>query len=117
MSEGPSEAELLIEFARAAAKAQEIERILSDTLVAYAVDKDTKDRSFEKIAEEIDGLSLGQLQKRYLTTLGKNAHDQGFQEMFRTINDERIFLMHKFFQSFPVEKLNGNEKAAIRLRK
>jgi hypothetical protein len=37
--------------------------------------------------------------------------------MFRTINDERIFLMHKFFQSFPVEKLNGNEKAAIRLKK
>jgi len=37
--------------------------------------------------------------------------------MFRSINDERIFLMHKFFQSFPVEKLNGNEKAAIRLKK
>jgi hypothetical protein len=80
-----------------------------------AVANDISDRSFEDIAKEIDKLPLGQLQKKYFEKVGKDIHDPGFKEMFETINRERIFLMHKFFQEFPVTKLNGNEGAKTRL--
>ena len=111
----PNESELLIEFARAASKAQEIERILRDSLIAFHVDKDTKKRSFEEIAKKIDRMPLGSLQEEYFKTVGKDMHDQGFKKMFYTLNDERIFLMHKFFLEFPVTILDGNEEAKIRL--
>jgi hypothetical protein len=34
----------------------------------------------------------------------------------RTDRRHRTFLMHKFFQVFPVTKLNGNEEALTRLK-
>lgn len=70
---------------------------MKDSLTAYDVDKDTQNRSFEEIARRIDKMPLGSLQKEYFKTIGKDMHDQGFKEMFYTVNDERIFLMHKFF--------------------
>jgi hypothetical protein len=101
MSEGPSESEILIEFARAAAKAQEIERILSDTLVAYAVDKDTKDRSFEKIAEEIDGLSLGQLQKDISRHSGKTNTIKASKKCSAVSTTREFFLCTNSSSHFP----------------
>jgi hypothetical protein len=50
----PDERTLLITFARAASKAQEIEALLKNTVLAADVANDTSDRSFEDIAKEID---------------------------------------------------------------
>jgi hypothetical protein len=36
--------------------------------------------------------------------------------LFEDINQQRIFLMHKFFQVFPVEKLDANKEAESKLR-
>jgi hypothetical protein len=55
----PDESELLIAFARAASKAQEIEALLRDSLIAAEVERDTRGRSFEDIAKKIDKLPLG----------------------------------------------------------
>ena len=53
-------------FARAASKAQEIEALLQETLIAAEVATDTENRSFEDIASEIERLPLGELKRRFL---------------------------------------------------
>lgn len=116
MSIEPNETAMLIAFARAASRAQEIEAILKDTVIGAEVSQDTRNRAFEAIANEIDKLPLGPLQKKYFEMVGKDIHDPGFKKMFKEINEHRKFLMHKFFQEFPITKLNGNEEAKIRLQ-
>jgi len=59
MSVRPDESELLIAFARAASKAQEVEALLRDTVIGVEVVNDTRNRSFEAIAKEIDKLPFG----------------------------------------------------------
>jgi len=107
---------LLIAFARAASKAQEIEKLLQDTVLGAEVANDTRNRSVDEIATKIDKLPLGRLQKKYFKTVGKDIHDQDFRKMFEKVNQQRIFLMHNFFKVFPVTKLNGNEEARIKLK-
>src|SRR5712692_3045616 len=112
----PKEAELLIAFGRAAAKAQEVEALLKDTLLIIEVAEDARSRSYQDIAKEVEKLTLGQLKQRYLdSVVGKRIDDPLFVQMWKDANEERIFLMHKFFQVFPVKALNGNEQAAKRL--
>jgi hypothetical protein len=77
---------------------------LKNTVLAAEVANDISDRSFEDIAKEIHKLPLGRLQKKYFEKVGKDLHDPGFKEMFETINRERIFLMRKFFQEFPITR-------------
>ena len=70
----------------------------------------------QTIADEIERLTLGQLKQRYLdSVLGKKIDDPQFAKMWKEINEERIFLMHKFFQIFPLASLVGNSEAAGRL--
>lgn len=52
MSDEPQQSALLTAFARAASKAQEIEALLQEMLIAAEVATDTENRSFEKIAAE-----------------------------------------------------------------
>jgi hypothetical protein len=82
----PNESALLIAFAHAASKAQ-----------------------------EIDKLPLGPLKKKYLKTIGKRIEDPNFEMMWKDTNEERNFLMHKFFRIFPVAGLAGNKVAANKL--
>jgi hypothetical protein len=122
MSIEPNETELLIAFARAASKAQEIEALFRDSLIAVEVAKDiaeedSGDRSFEDIAGKIDRLPLGVLKEKFFKVFGKDLSDSGAKETFDAVNDERIFLMHNFFQAFPMDRLNGNKDAAIRLER
>jgi hypothetical protein len=122
MSDGPDESALLIAFARAASKAQEIEALFRDSMIAVEVAmdigvEDTRGRSFEDIAKKIDRLPLGALKEKFFKAFEKDLFDSGVKEVFDAVNDERIFLMHNFFQTFPVEKLNGNKEAAIRLKR
>ncbi len=72
---------------------------------------------FAFIAKEIEKLPLGPLRDKYLKTIGKSIADSDplFPKMWKEINEERIFLMHKFFHVFPVSGLTGNEKAATKL--
>jgi hypothetical protein len=63
---------LLIAFARAASKAQEIEYLLQESVIGAEVVADTRHRSFEKIAKEIDKLPLGPLKKN----TSKRAYSQ-----------------------------------------
>jgi hypothetical protein len=100
MSDGPKESPVLIAFARAAAKAQEIEALLQEMLIAAEVATGTKNRSFENIAAEIEKLPLGELKKRFLKVV--NVADPAFAKMWKEINEERIFLMHNFFNAFPI---------------
>jgi hypothetical protein len=111
----PTETALLTAFARAASKAQEIEALFRDSLIVVEVHKNIRSRSFEDITREIDRLPLGELKKRFFKFFGR-AHS-GTKEMFDAVNADRIFLMHNFFQVFPIEKLNGNKDAAIRLER
>jgi hypothetical protein len=67
----PNESALLIAFAHAASKAQEIEGLLQDTVVGAEVVQDTRNRPFSEIAKEIDKLPLGPLKRKYLKTIGK----------------------------------------------
>jgi hypothetical protein len=113
---GSNEFALLIAFARAASKAQEIEALLQETLIGVEVVTDTSGRSFTDIAKEIEKLPLEELKRRYLETVGNHIPDPRFKEMWDEINKQRIFLMHKFFQVFPTAKLDGNEDATIRLK-
>jgi len=92
---------LLIAFARAASKAQEIEKLLQDTVLGAEVANDTRNRSIDEIATKIDKLPLGRLQKKYFKTVGKDIHDQDFRKMFEKVNQQRIFLMHNFSRFFP----------------
>jgi hypothetical protein len=97
---GPDESELLIAFARAASKAQEIEALLQEIDIAAEVATDTKNRSFEEIAAEIEKLPLGPLKEKFLKVA--QITDPLFPKMWKEINEERIFLMHKFFKVFPL---------------
>jgi hypothetical protein len=117
MSTEPDETALLIAFARAASKAQEIEALLQETVIGFEVLKDARNRSFTDIAKEIDQLTLGQLKRKYLETVGKHVADPEFEKMWNEINHERIFLMHKFFHVFPIAGLNGNKDAEQRLNR
>ena len=63
MSDGPQQSALLIALARAASKAQEIEALLQEMVIAAEVATDTKNRSFEEIAAKIEKLPLGPLKK------------------------------------------------------
>jgi hypothetical protein len=116
----PNETALLSTFARAASKAQEIEALFRDSLIAaeIAMDmalEDTRVRSFEDIARKIDRLPLGALKEKFFKVFAEELSNSGVKDVFDAVNDERIFLMHNFFQTFPVEKLDGNKEAAIRL--
>jgi hypothetical protein len=115
MSAEPDESALLIAFARAASKAQEIEHLLQETVLGAEVTEDTRNRSFEQIAKKIDKLPLGPLKQKYLETIGKDIRDPLFQMMWNEINEERIFLMHKFFRVFPIAQVGGPKEAANRL--
>ena len=63
MSIESSEEAMLTAFARAASKAQEIEGLLQEMLIAAEVATDTENRSFEEIAAKIEKLPLGPLRK------------------------------------------------------
>jgi hypothetical protein len=115
MSIESNEEAMLTAFARAASKAQEVEAILRDTIIGVEVVNDTRNRSFEAIAKEIDKLPLGELKRRYLETV--EIKDALFLQMWKEINENRIFLMHNFFHVFPVTALTGNKEAATRLAK
>jgi hypothetical protein len=115
MNNAAEESEFLVKFARAASKAQEIEALFRDSLIVVEVHKNIARRSFEDIAREIDRLPLGELKKRSFKFFARS--NSRVKEMFDAVNAERIFLMHNFFQVFPIEKLNGNKDAAIRLAK
>ena len=113
MSDEPEQSALLIAFARAASQAQEIEALLQEMLIAAEVATDTKNRSFEKIAAEIERLPLGELKKRFLNVAC--VPDPLFTEMWNKLNAERIFLMHKFFNAFPIANADSFPEAAQRL--
>jgi hypothetical protein len=120
MSIESNESTLLIAFARAASKSQAIETLLQETLISVEVAKDARDgsfRSFQEIAEKIEKLPLGQLKRRYLETVGKDITDPLFRKMWDEINEERIFLIHDFFDVFPITELAGNEEATKRLKR
>jgi hypothetical protein len=111
-----NESALLIAFARAAAQAQEIEALLQEMLIAAEVATDTKNRSFEKIAAEIETLPLGPLKEKFLKVV--QVDDPQFAKMWKEINEERIFLMHKFFNAFPItSNADRLAEAAQRLAK
>jgi hypothetical protein len=115
MNAEPDDA-LLSAFARAASQAQEIEALLQEMLIAAEVANDTKNRSFEDIAAKIEKLPLGVLKTRYLEVVRVN--DPQFTKMWNEINEERIFLMHKFFNAFPVtSNADRLTEAARRLAK
>jgi hypothetical protein len=93
MSDEPTESSVLISFARAASKAQEIEAILQEMLIAAEAAQGTKNfRSFENIAAEIETLPLGKLKARYLDVV--RVADPLFAKMWKEVNEERIFLLH-----------------------
>src|SRR6266540_7329783 len=91
---------LLIAFARAASQAQEIEALLQEMLIAAEIANDTTNRSFEDIAAKIEKLPLGVLKAMFLAVV--HVADPQFTKMWKEINEERIFLMHKFFKAFPM---------------
>src|SRR6266568_495304 len=103
MNAGPDESRVLIAFARAASQAQEIEALLQEMLIAAEVATDAENRSFENIAAEIERLPLGVLKKRFLDVA--RVPDPLFTEMWNKLNEERIFLMHKFFNAFPITSI------------
>src|SRR6266576_3848611 len=115
---GPNEAALLDAFARAASKAQGIEAILQDSVAGIEVVQDTRNRPFPDIEKKIDKLPLGPLLNRFIKTVAKDMnYSDVFERLWYDINQERIFLMHKFFRQFPIAKLEGNEEAARRLER
>ena len=110
----PNESALLIAFARTASKALEIEALLQEIDVAAEVVTDTKNRSFEEIAAEIEKLPLGPLKEKFLKVA--QITDPLFPKMWKEINEERIFLMHKFFKVFPLPlNADGLRQASQRI--
>src|SRR5213596_863072 len=83
IGEEPDESALLIAFAHAAAKAQEIERLLQETVIGAEVVADSRNRSFDEIAKEIDKLPLGPLKQKYLGIVGKQVDDPIFEKMWK----------------------------------
>jgi hypothetical protein len=112
MSALATESRLLVAFGRAAVKAQEIEVLLQETVIILEVTADTQNRSLEAISKRIEKLPLGPLKDKYLKSIGAGL-DPNFSKMWNEINQERIFLMHKFFQVFSLSA--DLEKAAERL--
>ena len=114
MNAGPDESQVLIAFARAASQAQEIEALLQEMMIAAEVAADTNNRSFEKIAAEIEKLPLSPLKEKFL----KVVHAAGplFTEMWNKLIPERIFLMHKFFTAFPIANADSFPEAEQRLK-
>ena len=114
MSIESNEEAMLTAFARAGSKAQEIEALLQEMLIAAEVATDTKNRSFEEIAAEIEKLPLGPLKEKFLRVA--QMADPLFPKMWKEINEERIFLMHKFFKVFPLPlNADGLRKASQRI--
>src|SRR5438128_1466496 len=96
------ESALLMAFARAASKAQKIEALFHDMLIAAEVAQDKKNRPLEQIEKQIESETLGRLKWRFLEIVQKTVGDPLHAQMWKEINDERIFLMHKFFTAFPL---------------
>lgn len=115
----PDESGLLIAFARAASKAHEIEALLQDLLIAAEVAQDKDNRSLDQIERQIGSETLGQLKGRFLRIVQTALDDPLHTRMWKEINDERIFLMHKFFTVFPLPISNPEvmEQATQRLTK
>jgi hypothetical protein len=109
-----TESQLLVAFGRAAVKAQEIEALLKETLIVVEVASDKRHRSVATITKEIENLTLGLLKDQYLQTIGHRVTDPAFSKMWDEVNRERIFLMHKFFQVFPLGSTD-HTKAAEKL--
>jgi hypothetical protein len=110
------ESALLIAFARAASKAQEIEALFREILIAIKIAQDAKIRSFEDVEAEFEK-PLGVLTARYLDTLKTHIDDPRFTKMWTEVNEARIFLMHKFFNVFPITSTNAKklEQAGLQL--
>ena len=83
MSIESNEEAMLTAFARAASKAQEIEALLQEMLIAAEVATDTKNRSFEEIAAEIEKLPLGPLKEKFLRVA--QMADPLFPKMWKEI--------------------------------
>ena|SRR5260370_735180 len=98
----PDEFALLVAFARAASKAHEIETLFQDLLIAAEVAQDKNNRPLEQIESQIESETLGRL---------KALDDPLHARMWKEINDERIFLMHKFFTVFPLPMSNADTTA------
>ena len=114
MSIESNEEAMLTAFARLASKAQEIEALLQEIDNAAEVATDTKNRSFEEIAAEIEKLPLGPLKEKFLKVA--QITDPLFPKMWKEINEERIFLMHQFFKVFPLPlNADGLRKASQRI--
>jgi hypothetical protein len=112
------ESALLIAFARAASKAQEIEALFQEILIAIKIAQDARSHSFEDVVAQFEK-PLGVLTARYLEILKTHIDDPQFTKMWAEVNDERIFLMHKFFNVFPLTSTNAKKRgeAAPRLAK
>jgi hypothetical protein len=112
----PDETKLLVAFARAAAKAQRIEALFQELLLAAEVAQDTRNRPFEDIRSKVERETLGRLTGRFLEIAQGFVNDPRHSQLWNEINDERIFLMHKFFNAFDVISTGKNiGEAAERL--
>ena len=108
--------EVLIAFARAASKAHKIEALFQELLIAAEVAQDKQNRSLDEIAARIEGETLGRLKWRFLEIVQKTVNDPLHEKMWKEINDERIFLMHKFFTAFPLPAPNASSIAQANQR-
>jgi len=114
----PDETNVLVAFARAAAKAQRIEVLFQELLLAAELAQDTRNRPFEEIRSKIEREPLGRLTGRFLDIAQRLVTDPRHSQFWNEINDERIFLMHKFFNAFDVVSTSKNiGEAAQRLDK
>jgi len=107
----PDESALLVAFARAASKAHEIEALFQDLLIAAEVAQDKNNRPLEQIESQIESETLGRLKGRFLRIAQGALDDPLHARMWKEINDERIFLMHKFFTVFPLPMSNADTTA------
>ena len=101
MSDQLDESNVLIAFARSAAKAQEVEALFREIIIAAEVATDAKRRSYEAITAEIDKLPLGPHNKKFMEFV-KSFDEPGLNKLWNELNRERIFLVHKFFSTFPL---------------
>jgi hypothetical protein len=114
----PDQSAVLVAFARAAAKAQEIEAIFKDLLLAAEVAQDTRNRSLEEMSAMIEKQTLGSLKQKFLEIAQQTVRDPKHSQMWKDINEERIFLMHTFFNAFGVvSRGEGIVEASQRLEK
>ena len=106
------DSEVLIAFARTAAKAQAIEALFQELLMAAEVAEDKHGRSFEEIAAKIESETLGRLKGRFMDITAGQVNDPNYTRMWKEINDSRIFLIHKFFSVFPIPLTEDHKKLA-----